>query len=501
MAASPRVQLSLKGRLLSEVTFVGSQLRIGRMRENDVVVNNLAVSRFHATLRREGDALILEDLGSENGTQLNGERVSGSVPVTPDDVIQLGKYELRVVLQPGHQIAGAPAKKANDAWDASQTFLALGPVPGERGAPRAQPAVPAAELLPEAAISVAAPDPDGVFAFGDDDLAASAEPETDARDIETDPMTTPSLEHTALFDFGADAAPLPLEPPPQQRASEAPTANANPKLYAGLIVQRDGKLHALRAWEDGELCAGRAPECELVLADAGVSRRHALFSRGPNGYEVRDLESVNGVYVNGQRSKRHTLAVGDVVRVESFELTFVLDHQPIGNEVSGPTPAAPAAHEVARVTQFSLEVPGQEGDDEVIELAPLASDLAEPEFQSGEAEFPDNTDRFEILPVGDDPLSEAESARDSEMLSLPESDLMHDASVDEADEKDATLQGVLVEPASVAAPLTAAGASSAPLVLKFALDTARLSARAREALAVLEEEGALLPALLSIQRA
>lgn len=498
MAASPRVQLSLKGRLLSEVAFVGSQLRIGRMRENDVVVNNLAVSRFHATLRREGDGFVLEDLGSENGTQLNGERVSGSVPMTPDDVVQLGKYELRVVTQPGLQIAGAPAKKANDAWDASQTFLALGPVPAQRGAPRAQPAIPAADLLPEAASSVAAPDPDGVFAFGDDDLAASGEPETDARDIETDPMT-PSLEHTALFDFGADAAPLPLAPPPPQRASEAPHANA--KLYAGLIVQREGKLHALRAWEGGELCAGRSPECELVLADAGVSRRHALFSRGPNGYEVRDLESVNGVYVNGQRSKRHTLAVGDVVRVESFELTFVLDHQPIGNEVSGPTPAAPAAYEGARATQFSLEGPGQEGDDEAIELAPLASDLAEPEFESDLAQFPDNTESFEILPVGDDPLAEAEAARDAEMLSLPESDLMHDASVDETDEKDATLQGVLVTPVFIAAPLTTAGASGAPLVLKFALDATRLSARAREALEVLEEEGALLPALLSIQRA
>ena len=495
MAASPRVQLSLKGRLLSEVAFVGSQLRIGRMRENDVVVNNLAVSRFHATLRREGDALILEDLGSENGTQLNGERVSGSVPVGADDVIQLGKYELRVVLESGPQLASAPPKQPSDAWDASQTFLALGPVPAERGAPRAQPAIPAAELLPEAASSVAAPDPDGVFAFGDDELAASAEPETDARDIETDPMT-PSLEHTALFDFGADAAPLHAPTPPQR----AP-ANANPKLYAGLIVQRDGKLHALRAWEDGELCAGRSPECELVLADAGVSRRHALFSRGPNGYEVRDLESVNGVYVNGQRSKRHTLAVGDVVRVESFELTFVLDHQPIGNEVSGPTPAAPAAYDGARATQFSLEVPGQEGDDEAIELAPLASDLAEPEFESDLTQFPDNTESFEILPVGDDPLSGAQGAREAEMLSLPESDLMHDASVDEADEKDATLQGVLVTPASIAAPLTTAGASSAPLVLKFALDATRLSARAREALAVLEEEGALLPALLSIQRA
>ena len=153
------------------------------------------------------------------------------------------------------------------------------------------------------------------------------------------------------------------------------------------------------------------------------------------------------------------------------------------------------------MTQFSLEVPGHEGDDEALELAPLASDPADPEFQSDPAQLPDNTDCFEILPVGDDPAAGAEATREAEMFLLPESDLMHDASVDEADEKDATLQGVLMPPLSIGAPLTPAAASSAPLVLKFALDATRLSARAREALAVLEEEGALLPALLSIQRA
>jgi pSer/pThr/pTyr-binding forkhead associated (FHA) protein len=64
MSEAPRVQLYLQDRLLAEVPFEGDALRIGRMKENDLVVNNLAVSRFHAVVRRNGPALEIEDLGS-----------------------------------------------------------------------------------------------------------------------------------------------------------------------------------------------------------------------------------------------------------------------------------------------------------------------------------------------------------------------------------------------------------------------------------------------------
>ncbi|MBM4385801.1 MAG: FHA domain-containing protein [Deltaproteobacteria bacterium] len=352
MAGSPRVQLSLKGRLLSEVPFAGAQLRIGRMRENDVVVNNLAVSRFHAVLKRDGEGYVLEDLGSENGTLLNGERVSGTAPMTPSDVIQLGKYELRIVSGAGLAIAGPPQKRGNDAWDASQTFLALDPLAAPAAPARAEP-----KPAPTPAPAARDADPEGVFAFGEEDVAASAEPALEAvAEMETDPLTTPNPEHTSLFDFG-DAAPavsktaeLPPAPAPKAAPAARAAAPAEDAMHAGLIVQRDGKLHLLRPWEDGELCAGRAPECEIVLADAGVSRKHAQFSRTASGYEVSDLGSVNGIYVNGHRTKRHTLQVGDVVRIETFELTFVLDRQPIGSEVNGPVPAKPSVQDGARTT-------------------------------------------------------------------------------------------------------------------------------------------------------
>ncbi|MFW6135973.1 MAG: FHA domain-containing protein [Chloroflexota bacterium] len=63
---------------------------IGRAVENDVVVTSRRVSREHTRLRREGWRVILEDLGSTNGTFLNGERVLNPVQLRDEDRIRVG---------------------------------------------------------------------------------------------------------------------------------------------------------------------------------------------------------------------------------------------------------------------------------------------------------------------------------------------------------------------------------------------------------------------------
>ncbi|MGD2166432.1 MAG: FHA domain-containing protein [Anaerolineae bacterium] len=63
---------------------------IGRATENDVVITSQRVSREHARLRREGWRVILEDLGSTNGTFLNGERVLDPVQLRDEDHIRFG---------------------------------------------------------------------------------------------------------------------------------------------------------------------------------------------------------------------------------------------------------------------------------------------------------------------------------------------------------------------------------------------------------------------------
>ncbi|MGC9336028.1 MAG: FHA domain-containing protein [Anaerolineae bacterium] len=68
----------------------GDVVTIGRAVECDVVITSRRVSREHASLRREGWRVILEDLGSTNGTFLNDERVFNPVELRDEDRIRVG---------------------------------------------------------------------------------------------------------------------------------------------------------------------------------------------------------------------------------------------------------------------------------------------------------------------------------------------------------------------------------------------------------------------------
>ncbi|MFJ6750046.1 FHA domain-containing protein [Streptomyces sp. NPDC091266] len=70
--------------------------RIGRAPDNDLVIDDLAVSRRHAELRAGPDGYAIVDLGSHNGTYLNGQPVAGA-PVMPGDIIGIGHSAFALV--------------------------------------------------------------------------------------------------------------------------------------------------------------------------------------------------------------------------------------------------------------------------------------------------------------------------------------------------------------------------------------------------------------------
>lgn len=75
------------------VTFAleGEQLTIGRDSSNAVAINDPEVSRKHARLSFQGGKYVLEDLGSTNGTFVNGQRLAGPIVLKPGDVVSLGE--------------------------------------------------------------------------------------------------------------------------------------------------------------------------------------------------------------------------------------------------------------------------------------------------------------------------------------------------------------------------------------------------------------------------
>jgi hypothetical protein len=80
---------------------------------------------------------------------------------------------------------------------------------------------------------------------------------------------------------------------------------------------------------------GRDPSCDLVLNDVKCSRRHAVIEAGPDGLTIRDTDSANGVFVNGQKVERAKLQERDLVRLGEIVLR-VLPEQITGTVVMGP---------------------------------------------------------------------------------------------------------------------------------------------------------------------
>jgi hypothetical protein len=70
---------------------------------------------------------------------------------------------------------------------------------------------------------------------------------------------------------------------------------------------------------------GRSRECDVVVSDPNVSRRHIELRRGPHGWAAVDLGSTNGMKVNGQRVSHAELQPGDRITIGITDLTFELD--------------------------------------------------------------------------------------------------------------------------------------------------------------------------------
>ena len=106
----PKLIVSIDGVVIKEVPLTKERTSLGRRPYNDIVIDNLAVSGEHAVVHLRGDHVEIEDLGSTNGTWVNGRRVDRS-PLTPGDRVRVGQLEL-VVEQPSADASRAGIEAA-----------------------------------------------------------------------------------------------------------------------------------------------------------------------------------------------------------------------------------------------------------------------------------------------------------------------------------------------------------------------------------------------------
>src|ERR1051326_4470929 len=97
--------LSMDGLVLKEIPLSKERTTIGRKPHNDIQIDNLAVSCEHAVIVTILNDSFLEDLGSTNGTVVNGNPIKKHF-LQNNDVIELGKYKLKFMGEAGGASAG-----------------------------------------------------------------------------------------------------------------------------------------------------------------------------------------------------------------------------------------------------------------------------------------------------------------------------------------------------------------------------------------------------------
>ncbi|WP_072341528.1 FHA domain-containing protein [Actinomyces urinae] len=105
-------------------------------------------------------------------------------------------------------------------------------------------------------------------------------------------------------------------------ATDQAAVDALPYGSALLIVQRGPNSGARFLLDKEVTTAGRSPKADIFLDDVTVSRRHCEFRAVDAGFIVRDSGSLNGTYVNRERTESAELHTGDEVQVGKYRLTY-----------------------------------------------------------------------------------------------------------------------------------------------------------------------------------
>ena len=119
------------------------------------------------------------------------------------------------------------------------------------------------------------------------------------------------------------------------QSSEAPVSGVEglPVGSALLVVKRGPNAGSRFLLDQPTTSAGRHPDSDIFLDDVTVSRRHAEFRQEDDDFQVVDVGSLNGTYVNREPVDSAVLANGDEVQIGKFRLVFLTG--PRGSSTEG----------------------------------------------------------------------------------------------------------------------------------------------------------------------
>ena len=301
---------------------IGGSATIGRGSSNTIVVADGVVSKTHARISFDAAAAswFLEDLGSTNGTRLDGAPVSGRTRLRDLHVVTLGGRHDFIFVVPAGDAVPAAAFAASDsrpeglARSAGKRAVAGGEsppvIPGPAGetddgaaAPathRSDAGAPASSTRYEPASALSVPP----LVAGDDSAAAGAgdSPSEGAgsRGASASSGGRSSASGTRYEPASA------LSVPPLVAGSGPAADEAAPPAGVSFDVQIAGGEPRRIRLGDGRHVLGRVQGCDVPIDDRTLSRRHAAFVVRGGRVAVEDLDSLNGTFVDGTRVGEET---------------------------------------------------------------------------------------------------------------------------------------------------------------------------------------------------
>lgn len=280
------------------------EIVIGRDPTVDISIPSAAVSRRHARLLRDGDGYTLEDLGSSNGTFLNGVQLTERRPLKDGDQIRLGKAVTLTYQAPVSVPASEPRPVTPVAAGVMQTVVGEEPVGNVEAGP------------PHLNVTIAG----GVSKTYELTRQVLTIGRVEENDIVI-PSQIVSRQHARLERVNGG-----------YKLVVAPEAK-NPVLFEGRPLEgsrllRHGDILRIGSLDPGVMVTltytapseaaqeverdivfgektliqiGRDPANDVVLPSPTVSRFHAQVEKVGQRYRVEDLRSSNGTFVNGER--------------------------------------------------------------------------------------------------------------------------------------------------------------------------------------------------------
>jgi len=359
--AGPHLVQIREGRVEATYPLSGKGLTIGRSPRSDVVLADERVSKNHARIVLSRDEAVISDLGSRNGTRVNERKIRAHA-LTSGDLIRVGRVCFLFIWR------DVPAERDErsavgwlvvDGGEKPRTKLPVTEAPLLVGSsPEADLVVPERKAPAFMAQVLAVPTGaqitnlcsewphcsllgDGCqMRFGSLEVRYTQADHTDLQPAGLTPVEAapagPSLDEVeralaartqtmgdeSLFRVLTEEVErserevvLRRKPTPRPQPTVPPHRAGGCRLTA-----TTGPVKGLTfTATERTLIVGRHGQCDVRLDDPRVSRRHARLVRSEGDLFIEDLDSANGVYVNGKRVRRKPLQPGDVVAIGSSQ--------------------------------------------------------------------------------------------------------------------------------------------------------------------------------------